>query len=133
MDDKGIGRTNQKIQTMKEVQDKYIQIKGKVILLDDIDREQAYKLTIDGEIVDVREPTNDDGTVDRVYIFQVARAEVTDNLGKVTKTKDSRQASVKLRSIITHEWEAKGTEESKEDYYQKRMTGIMRGIIEGKI
>lgn len=112
---------------------KILQIRGKAELLEDIDRDQAYTIKIDGEITDVREPSNEDGTFDRVYIFNVARAEVVDQLGKTTKTKDARKMSQKVRAVIRHEWENANTDKTEEDYYQDRMKGIMRGIIEGKI
>ena len=116
-----------------EIKEHILQIKGKATLLEPIDRNQAYKVFVEGQVVDVREPGNDDGTCDKVFIFQVARAEVVDNLGKVTKTRDSRSMSVKMRAVLSREWDESPTSEDKEAYYQRRMGEIMSGIINGKI
>ncbi len=110
-----------------------LQIHGKATLLEPIERDHAYKIFIEGEITDVREPSNDDGTVDRIYIFKVARAEVTDQLGKVTKTRDARKQSQKMRAIIKREWENLDNNMDEETYYQRRTSEIMSKMIEGEI
>ena len=117
----------------EQLNESYIQIKGKAMLLEPIDRSIAYKLEVDGEITEVKELNNENGKFDRVYVFQVARAEVKDNLGKVTRTKDSRRAHIKLRSTIRYEWEHSQSEKTEEEYYQEKMSKIMKAIIEGKI
>jgi len=116
-----------------EINEHIIQVRGKATLLEPIERDNAYKLFVEGQIIDVREPSNDDGTVDRVYIFQLARAEIVGEMGKITRTKDSRRAHVKLRSTIRREWEISNSELSEEDFYQKMMSKIMAKIINGEI
>ena len=118
-----------------EINNSYIAVRGKALLLENVDPTLAYRLVCEGEFTKVTDDlkSGSDGSLDKIYTFEIARAEVHDSLGKITKTKDIRKASQKLRAILRVEWESSGEGKTEEEYYQIRMGEIMRAVIDQKI
>lgn len=111
-----------------------LKFSGKVELPKELEISKGYKIKLDGEVRSATDSTNDDGTFNRTYKFAPIIGEVEDELGQITKTKDARSASKKMRACIRHEWsENKDTKLDEEEYYQQRMSGLIRKLIDGQI
>lgn len=94
----------------------------------------SYTAKIEGAITSETKEDNDDGTYNVYFKFQPIIAEITNENGVTTKTKDLRKDSQKMRAIIRREWEdSNNSEKTEEEYYRKRMSDLMRKIIEGEI
>ena len=116
----------------KQISSRVLKLQGQVEIPEDLQME-AYKIYFEGEVRKIEESDNDDGTLTKTFKFMPLIGEIADSLGKITKTRDARKESQKMRAIIRHEWLESGSNLSEEDYYKQRMTGLNRKILNREI
>lgn len=118
---------------MKNFSDYLIALRGKISIPGEIDDTKSYKLLLDGEFISVKENNNEDGTFTKEYIFKPLMGQIEADNGAITRIKDVRKQSQKMRVIINKEWAISNSGVDQEDFYNKRMTGIMIRMINGEI
>jgi len=92
-----------------------------------------YKTEIQGTCEGINEEDNHDGTHNYYYKFEPVLVELIKETGERIKAKDTRRKSQMLRSCIWKEWQETQVNQEFEDYYDNRMTEIIRKIIEGEL
>ena len=118
----------------KKINEHVIKIQGKATLLEPLDLSHNFKVEVDGAVTDVTDSDNDDGSFTRTYKFKPTIVKILKDNGEVTRTKDTRSRSQQMRAVITREWREKPEETlTVEEYYEKRMLGLISKLIDGAI
>ncbi len=107
-----------------------IKLTGKAFLPKPLEIGKNYHTDIEGSITSLTEEDNNDGTHTFYYKFEPVIIKVIDEKGETIKAKDTRRASQRLRSAIWKEWSSLGVNEEFDDYYEKKMSGIIKQILE---
>lgn len=78
----------------------FIQFSGKANLPEPLKLGNAYTAEIQGEIVDIKRALYEDNGVTVTYKFNPLTANIKNELGEVTKAKDTRKRSQQLRAVL---------------------------------
>lgn len=108
-----------------EIKNHSLKLTGKADLPNELGIDQNYTVTLTGTIVSSSDHSNQDGTVDRTYVFKPVLVELIDEKGQSIKAKDTRKMSQLLRGILRREWQDCGEDIGEEEYYEREMKGIM--------
>lgn len=84
----------------RTISDYVLKVKGKVSLLEPIQLDHNYKITLEGSVESEKDKTEHDGTYIKYYEFEPIKVELIDELGKTIKAKDTRSNSQKFRSFM---------------------------------
>jgi len=111
----------------------YVKLSGKASLPEPLEIGSNYHISIEGAITGKDEDDNDDGTHSHSFKFKPVIVEILTPKGKTIKARDVRKRSQQLHSAIWKEWTVAGDNSDQEGYYDKRMVGIIQGVINGTI
>ena len=78
----------------------FIQFSGKANIGEPLKLGNAYTAEIQGEIVDIKRSLYEDNGVTVTYKFTPLTASIKNEIGEVTKAKDTRKRSQQLRAIL---------------------------------
>lgn len=108
----------------------YIKLQGKAELPAPLHMGENYDVTLSGSVIKTSDHDNQDGTVNREYVFKPIKMEVVNELGESIKAKDTRSNSQLLRSLLWKKWVNAASSIPFEDWYAKFTYGVMRDIDE---
>ncbi len=91
-----------------------------------------YGVAIEGSITSKTEADNHDGTHSVYWKFEPVIVRVVNPKGETIQAKDVRHKSQLLRSALWREWQALGTNEEFDDYYNERMDSFIKDVINGR-
>jgi hypothetical protein len=109
----------------KNYSDYIIKLSGGVSIPVPIDDTKSYKILLDGAFPSSTDHNNEDGTYTKEFKFKPIMGEIIGENGEITKIKDVRKASQKLRAIIRKEWETADSNLTEEEFYQREMNEII--------
>lgn len=113
-----------------EISSHILQLTGKAELPYEINMSSKYHISLEGGVNSISEIDNEDGTANKIYKFKSIKVELLDETGKVTKLKDTRKNSEKLRSRIRFMWQDKNIETPPDKYYDKVMAIFIKNLEE---
>lgn len=117
----------------KAISEHVIKLHGKATLEKELDLSHAFKVELDGAVDQTIDEDNQDGSYTRYYRFRPILAKIIADNGEITKTKDARSRSQQMRATIRREWQLNQSSEIDNDYYDNRMLGLIKRIIDGEI
>ena len=104
------------------VNEKLLKFKGTLVINDDLDRDCDYTFGLTANIQDIRTPSNNDGTYNKVFVAKlIGDAVIQNKWGKNIKSKAKGSPSQKLRNCIIFDYEG----EDRNQYYEQVMTKIL--------
>lgn len=106
-----------------------IQLKGKASLPNELSIGNNYKIVAEGAITEEKKTDKDDGDFIITYKFSPILVEIENDKGERIRAKDTRKRSQQLRAAIWTEWKNSNSTDDPDDYYDKRMLGILNDII----
>lgn len=106
-----------------------LRLGGKVNLPEPLEMGHSYKVLIDGEITQISDSDNHDGTINKTFKFEPLLCEVQKDNGETIKAKDPRKNSVKIRKVCYAIWATKQTNKSADEVYDK-VTNIILNNME---
>ncbi len=116
-------------QDPSQKQEHAIKLTGKAFIPEALLIGERYHVAIDGTITERNESDNHNGTHLLTYKFEPVMVAVIDDKGKSIRGKDVRRKSQQLRAAIYREWESSGDNTEFEDYYNMRIDGYIKDII----
>lgn len=119
--------------TERKINEYVLKLQGKVNLPSELKLGNSFKVELDGSVDQIIDEDNDDGTYNRLYRFRPIIGKILYDNGEVTKTKDARKRGQQMRSAIRYEWQASNEGVDENDYYDRRMSGLIQRIINGEI
>ena len=105
-----------------------LKLTGKVNLPESLEMGHSYKVLIDGEITQVTDSNNQDGTINKSYKFEPLICEVQKDNGDTIKAKDPRKNSVKIRKVCYAIWATKQTDKTADEVYDKVTNIIIQNM-----
>lgn len=98
----------------------WIKFTGKANIPSPLQLDSAYTVTISGEVPSSTDVSNQNGTKDTIFKFVPITAQIVDDKGAITKVRDMRKMSEKLRAVVKFLWEQDSTRgEDREDAYER--------------
>jgi hypothetical protein len=104
---------------MKEINDYILKISGKVSMLEPVEMGHNYRTVIEGSITTITDSDNEDGKINRTYLFKPIKVDLVNEKGQTIKTKDPRSNSKKIRSVSYAIWKARNLACEEEDFYNR--------------
>jgi ribosomal 50S subunit-recycling heat shock protein len=108
-----------------EINEYILKLTGAASLLEPLENDKDYLISVDGSIVKKSEEPNDDGTMNITFTFKPKTIEILKDNGQTIKSKDIRRNSQKLRAMIYYLYQESGTEMEQEEFYDKFMGKLM--------
>ena len=111
----------------KEIKDYILKLSGKASLLEELENDHEYDISINGETTEQTEVSNGDGSYNILYKFKPKIIEILKDNGEVVKTKDIRKKSQKLRGMIYYFWQDSSVSNSlnADEFYDRFMDKLM--------
>ena len=117
----------------KEIKDYILKLSGKASLLEELENDHEYDISINGETTEQTEVSNGDGSYNIVYKFKPKIIEILKDNGDVVKTKDIRKKSQKLRGALYYLWQEKSGSLDQDEFYDMFMNKLLsnlNGVVE---
>src|SRR3990167_7453093 len=123
----------QNMEDNKQQNEYVIKLSGKAHLFEPLTISHNIEILAKGSITEEKKQDKDDGGFIVTWKFEPVTVEVKNDLGETLKTRDTRKRSVQQRSAIFKEWRDSNSKEDFDDYYDRRLLGIIDGIIKGSV
>lgn len=117
----------------KKVNEYVFKLTGAASIPKPLEIDKSYEVIVAADVVSQSDESNDDGTIDRIFKAKFIRAQIINDNGEVTRTKDARKRSQQMRAVIRQEWQREGGSLTEEEYYDQRMSELIGKLINGEI
>jgi len=117
----------------KEIKDYILKLSGKASLLQEMENDKEYNLKVNGEITEMTEKSNNDGSYNIVYKFEPKIIEIEGEGGEIIRTKDIKRKSQKLRGALYYLWQESNAKLDQDEFYDMFMDKLLanlNGVVE---
>jgi hypothetical protein len=106
----------------------FVKVVGKANIPNKLSIGHNWKINIDASITQEQKDDNEDGTFSITYKAEPITMEVIADNGQITKARDTRKNSTKIRNLLYFKWKELNEPIDFEEYYTKFTNTVLSNM-----